>query len=821
MKLWLMSSVERKRNEVREVTVVNTAVGGSPVLSPSYPEHLRGDTLEHDVLDDDVLEHDALEHDALEHDALERDTLADGVLEDDAHDERAAGYEACPSLKRWKLNGVGESAAFQFTPQSCGTQEGPKLSEDISYAISPRVSTISPCEYGSTAHHARNQDAAGKFNHRERPRQSSRVRKQKKSRTPATVQPDFPKPLGTPARYGRDKGTWVATRLPPYALHSTKTYATRSREERMQYEEAGLYHKPRCANREALQQRSIVGERTVLTIGEDSPAISTPFPRPDGYDGAEDVPARPLLNIVELSMPPAEASSADVMSIAYHARNQDEVAKSNYKEHPIQSGGAEKQIENLRLATLESLGPGTGSGEIPDFPSMAKRSVLAEDDFPTPDELPTGHNWNKATGVSTDPPQYLPTIFSAKEDPPSGLHRLSKSSSVPGEGTTMPINRLSGGVGNSRKRKLDEFREPTAGREEIPTPLWPPYGVSTYREHPRQSSRVRKQNEIREMATLGTLAQPLEHEDVYDEGGRTPARPSACPPQAFNDTLSNATEDFTMPFNMSTEHDLSKVVVVSGGPSPYTYYVPAAREDSPMLSGPSSEPRQPYGPSSLPSEDEGYGSGEDTGVPVGQSSDADEVYASEGDSTMSACASTSTSQTHADAAMVPASSRLTFYALPGEIRNAIYRLVLFQGGDKQFTATTDSVFQEPPLLRTCKQIRSEAGSIFWKDTKFRVSVNDFHPAVLRRFEERLRWVPYRDQVQFCQASGMFIQPKARKILGDRIKHCTTPWDLPSLVRNSEILANPFSNNFRYLLRSDMAQSAGLAPSIPQGERQSQ
>ncbi len=96
----------------------------------------------------------------------------------------------------------------------------------------------------------------------------------------------------------------------------------------------------------------------------------------------------------------------------------------------------------------------------------------------------------------------------------------------------------------------------------------------------------------------------------------------------------------------------------------------------------------------------------------------------------------------------PAKDRPTIFSLPAELMNHIYELVLFPNGDRQCIVTEAPIFPEPPLLRTCTRIRAEAASIFWQETRFQVNVNDFDPTVLRRFEERMRWVSHRSQVQF-------------------------------------------------------------------------
>jgi hypothetical protein len=59
-----------------------------------------------------------------------------------------------------------------------------------------------------------------------------------------------------------------------------------------------------------------------------------------------------------------------------------------------------------------------------------------------------------------------------------------------------------------------------------------------------------------------------------------------------------------------------------------------------------------------------------------------------------------------------------------EIRNEIYRLVLVSK-DPIEVAATDTPPMDPPLLRTCSQIRTEARGIFYKENKVNFAVLDY------------------------------------------------------------------------------------------------
>ncbi|KAM0689619.1 hypothetical protein Q7P36_010490 [Cladosporium allicinum] len=59
-----------------------------------------------------------------------------------------------------------------------------------------------------------------------------------------------------------------------------------------------------------------------------------------------------------------------------------------------------------------------------------------------------------------------------------------------------------------------------------------------------------------------------------------------------------------------------------------------------------------------------------------------------------------------------------------EIRNEIYRLVLVSNGVIE-VASADTPPMDPPLLRTCSQIRTEARGIFYKENKVRFTVKNY------------------------------------------------------------------------------------------------
>ncbi|KAK4613801.1 hypothetical protein CLAFUW4_09494 [Fulvia fulva] len=66
----------------------------------------------------------------------------------------------------------------------------------------------------------------------------------------------------------------------------------------------------------------------------------------------------------------------------------------------------------------------------------------------------------------------------------------------------------------------------------------------------------------------------------------------------------------------------------------------------------------------------------------------------------------------------------TLLGLPGELRNRIYRLALFEENRIKIDATNHTL---PPLLRTCRQIRNEATSIHLKENRFGIVIHNLYP----------------------------------------------------------------------------------------------
>ena len=73
-------------------------------------------------------------------------------------------------------------------------------------------------------------------------------------------------------------------------------------------------------------------------------------------------------------------------------------------------------------------------------------------------------------------------------------------------------------------------------------------------------------------------------------------------------------------------------------------------------------------------------------------------------------------------------------ALPGDLRNKIYRLTLLRYGEIHHTKDD---FVEPTLLTACILTREEASKVYYFENEFRVCCEDWDPAVLVAFYRRM------------------------------------------------------------------------------------
>jgi hypothetical protein len=81
--------------------------------------------------------------------------------------------------------------------------------------------------------------------------------------------------------------------------------------------------------------------------------------------------------------------------------------------------------------------------------------------------------------------------------------------------------------------------------------------------------------------------------------------------------------------------------------------------------------------------------------------------------------------------------------LPAEMRNKIYRYALI---NENCTTLTDSNCNQPALLRTCRQIRTEASILFYSQNKFQLDVSQpLHARGLPHVQYWLWTMPDRDE----------------------------------------------------------------------------
>jgi hypothetical protein len=76
----------------------------------------------------------------------------------------------------------------------------------------------------------------------------------------------------------------------------------------------------------------------------------------------------------------------------------------------------------------------------------------------------------------------------------------------------------------------------------------------------------------------------------------------------------------------------------------------------------------------------------------------------------------------------PSSTGSPFMDLPGELKNRIYFYALVRPDNIEITALNWPNHQ-PPLLKTCKQIRHEALSIFYNENRISANIDDWNPEV--------------------------------------------------------------------------------------------
>lgn len=82
----------------------------------------------------------------------------------------------------------------------------------------------------------------------------------------------------------------------------------------------------------------------------------------------------------------------------------------------------------------------------------------------------------------------------------------------------------------------------------------------------------------------------------------------------------------------------------------------------------------------------------------------------------------------------PANSSCRLLSLPGELRNRIYSFALVGTKNIEIDAARWSTHQ-PALLKTCKQIRSEALPLLYVNNKISTNIHDWNPILKKRFAQ--------------------------------------------------------------------------------------
>ncbi|PIA97413.1 hypothetical protein CB0940_06122 [Cercospora beticola] len=85
-----------------------------------------------------------------------------------------------------------------------------------------------------------------------------------------------------------------------------------------------------------------------------------------------------------------------------------------------------------------------------------------------------------------------------------------------------------------------------------------------------------------------------------------------------------------------------------------------------------------------------------------------------------------------------------FYDLPPELRNYIYELAMVDKLQTNFIVApltpVHNQFQEPKLLQASKQVRTEAGAMFYRSNKFFINIDSHGYSIKSYMGHALRWI---------------------------------------------------------------------------------
>jgi hypothetical protein len=88
--------------------------------------------------------------------------------------------------------------------------------------------------------------------------------------------------------------------------------------------------------------------------------------------------------------------------------------------------------------------------------------------------------------------------------------------------------------------------------------------------------------------------------------------------------------------------------------------------------------------------------------------------------------------------------RANFLTIPGELRNKIYRLALISDGK---IVVAKGQFVEPRLLRTCRQIRTEATKIYYLENEWTIDYPNWEYSIAEAFVNHVQIVQEFDFAQ--------------------------------------------------------------------------
>lgn len=148
----------------------------------------------------------------------------------------------------------------------------------------------------------------------------------------------------------------------------------------------------------------------------------------------------------------------------------------------------------------------------------------------------------------------------------------------------------------------------------------------------------------------------------------------------------------------------------------------------------------------------------------------------------------------------PVDNRCTILALPAELRNEIWKLTLIEDCPIEImTRKQTSAGAQPPLTRTCRQIRSESLSMFYELNTFRFNNlylmlrNQVHLGLTGSYVERIKTL----QFTFCNHGSYFQLSMGRSL---------DKYDLQMAVLKAEGLAYCVMNSSNFTVFGEKVES---------------